>query len=126
MKEHIDSRKTFKVDQSIIYGSTVGGIIALAYKLDQITVTKNLANYLSKQGKGLKIIIHTGTLPNTSIEISSIDEFTKQMSELSNIDFSIQLTYFTSNGIQVNKIGEIDGKNCNFWRHVQPVSYRTL
>lgn len=110
LKEYIDSRKTFKVDQSIIYGNTVGGIIALAYKLDQITVTKNLANYLSKQGKGLKIIIHTGTLPNTSIEISSIDEFTKQMSELSNIDFSIQLTYSTSNGIQVNKIGEIDLK----------------
>lgn len=110
LKEHIDSRKTFKVDQSIIYGSTVGGIIALAYKLDQVTVTKNLANYLSKQNRGLKIIIHTGTLPNPFIEISSIDEFTKQMSELSNIDFSIQLTYYTSNGIQVNKIGEIDLK----------------
>ena len=110
LKEYIDSRKTFKVDQSIIYGNTVGGIIALAYKLDQVTVTKNLANYLSKQNRGLKIIIHTGTLPNPFIEISSIDEFTKQMSELSNIDFSIQLTYSTSNGIQVNKIGEIDLK----------------
>lgn len=123
LKEYIDSRKTFKVDQSIVYGSTVGGIIALAYKLDQITVTKNLVNYLSKQGKGLKIIIHTGTLPNTSIEISSIDEFTKQMSELSNIDFSIQLTYSTSNGIQVNKIGEIDLKTALYgftkWRELE-------
>ena len=103
--DHVPSK--IPVEQSVITGTTVGGIIALAYNLDE-AVRNNLIKYLSKKGKGIRIVIHNGALPNPYVDITTIEQFDEELSKLSNNNFSIQLTYTTSRGIEVNKIGEYD------------------
>lgn len=108
LKEHMD-RMPLKipVEQSVITGTTVGGIIALAYNLDE-AVRNNLIKYLYKKGKGIRIVIHNGALPNPYVDVTTIEQFDEELSKLANNNFSIQLTYTTSRGIEVNKIGEYD------------------
>lgn len=108
LKEHMDRMPSkIPVEQSVITGTTVGGIIALAYNLDG-AVRNNLIKYLSKKGKGIRIVIHNGTLPNPHVDITTIEQFDEELSKLTNNNFSIQLTYTTNRGIEVNKIGEYD------------------
>lgn len=108
LKEHMDRMPSkISAEQSVITGTTVGGIIALAYNLDG-AVRNNLIKYLSKKGKGIRLVIHNGTLPNPYVDITTIEQFDEELSKLANNNFSIQLTYTTSRGIEVNKIGEYD------------------
>ena len=108
LKEHMDRIPSkIPVEQSVITGTTVGGIIALAYNLDE-AVRNNLIKYLSKKGKGIRIVIHNGALPNPYVDITTIEQFDEELSKLANNNFSIQLTYTTNRGIEVNRIGEYD------------------
>jgi hypothetical protein len=112
--------KNLKVSESIIHGSRVGGIIALAYKLDP-NIRINLENHLTFKNQGIRIVVHNSKLANNKIyDISSMEEFDSIINQIGNANYSIQLTNIRDGKIYVSKIGEIDlirilkGKNYKF------------
>jgi hypothetical protein len=112
--------KNLKVSESIIHGSRVGGIIALAYKLDP-NIRINLAHHLTFSNQGIRIVIHNSKLANNKvIDITSIEDFDSIINQIGNTNYSIQLTNIKDGKIYVNKIGEVDlirilkGKNYKF------------
>lgn len=108
-------RKTkYKPELSIVTGSTIGGIIAMAYRLSPKIILNNFKNYLNEtSGNGLYIKFPE-SLKIDSLHIT-IENFEKSMRMLNDLilqnkvrEFSIHLTNSKSGKPKINLIGEWD------------------